>query len=127
MASLKPRSSSGKIILQQLTKEVFLKNIVEARKAQGDGVEHFDFNKSRCKILTKNDEISENSKGVLYWMTREHRVQDNWSMIFAQRLAIKQKVPLYVCFLSKDAHNLYPTNRHIKFLIEGIYWCLFCN
>lgn len=119
MASLKPRNSSGKIVLEQLTLELFLKNIVDARKAQCNGVDNFDFNKSRCKVLTKNDTIAGKPKGVLYWMTREHRVQDNWSMIFAQHLAIKQKLPLYVCFTIKDAHNLYPTNRHFSFLIEG--------
>lgn len=119
MASLKPRNSSGKILLEQITKEVFLRDILEARKAQGDGVEYFDFNKSRCKILSKTEKICSNCKGVVYWMIREHRVQDNWSLIYAQQLAIKQKVPLYICFLIKDAHHLYPTKRHFKFLIEG--------
>lgn len=121
MASLKPRNSSGKIALEQLTKELFFKNIVEARKAQCDGVENFDFDQTRCKVLTKNDKILEKSKGILYWMTREHRVQDNWSLIFAQQLAVKQKLPLCVCFLIKDAVNLYPTKRHFQFLIEGLY------
>lgn len=120
MASLKPRSSSGKILLENITKELFLENISEAREAQGQGVDNFDFEKSRCKVLTKSDCISESSKGILYWMQREHRVQDNWSMIFAQQLAIKHTLPLYVCFLIKDAHNLYPTNRHFKFLIGGV-------
>lgn len=120
MASLKPRNSSGKILLEKLTNSLFIENIVEARKAQRDGVENFDFNKSRVKILTENDGISENCKGILYWMTREHRVQDNWSMIFAQHLAIKHKLPLHVCFLIRDAHHLYPTNRHFSFLIEGM-------
>lgn len=119
MASLKPRNSSGKILLENLTKENYLKNVVEARQAQGNGVENFNFNKSRCKVLTRSEIISESSSGILYWMLREHRVQDNWSMIFAQKLALKQKSPLYVCFLMNDIHNLYPTNRHFKFLIEG--------
>lgn len=125
MASLKPRNTSGKIALEQLTKELFLKNIIEARKTQCDGVENFDFDKTRCKVLTKTDTILKHSKGILYWMTREHRVQDNWSLIFAQQLAIKQKLPLYVCFLLKDGVNLYPSNRHFSFLIEGLWYLIY--
>ncbi|CAH2009816.1 unnamed protein product [Acanthoscelides obtectus] len=120
MASLKPRNADGKIILSQLTKELFLKNIVQARQAQGEHLEHYDFNKSRCKVLSKNETVKSNSSGILYWMMRDCRVQDNWAMIFAQRLALKHSLPLYVCYLYKDVHKLCPTLRHLTFLIEGL-------
>jgi deoxyribodipyrimidine photo-lyase len=29
---------------------------------------------------------------VLYWMSRDQRINDNWSLLLAQELAIKQKV-----------------------------------
>nr|XP_023024919.1 deoxyribodipyrimidine photo-lyase-like [Leptinotarsa decemlineata] len=119
MASLKPRSSSGKVVLEKLTKELFLKNIVESRESQG-GTDEFDFNKTRCRVLTDNETVKDKSNGILYWMYRDCRIQDNWAMVFAQRLAIKQKVPLFVCFTVKDAHQQYPTMRHFKFLIEGL-------
>lgn len=122
MASLKPRHSNGRILLDQLTKELFLKNIVEARKSEGETVESYDFEKTRCKILSKNEKVKDKSNGILYWMMRDCRVQDNWAMIFAQRLASKQKVPLHVCFTIKDAHHSYPTKRHFKFLLEGIVY-----
>ena len=35
---------------------------------------------------------------VLYWMIRDKRVSDNWALIVAQQTAIKNKVPLIVCF-----------------------------
>ncbi|XP_072387922.1 deoxyribodipyrimidine photo-lyase-like [Diabrotica undecimpunctata] len=120
MASLKPRNSSGKILLDQLTKEYFFKNIVSAREAQGESVENFDFNKDRCRVLSPNENIKDGSKGILYWMYRDCRVQDNWALIFAQRLAIKKKLPLYVCYSLKDAHQQYPTRRHFSFFIEGL-------
>ncbi|KAJ8932189.1 hypothetical protein NQ314_014852 [Rhamnusium bicolor] len=120
MASLKPRSSNGKILLDQLTKEQFLENIVESRKSQGESVENFSVNKLRCRLLSKNEEIKNKSNGILYWMSRDCRVQDNWALLFAQRLAVKQKLPLYICFICKDAHHLYPTKRHFKFLLEGL-------
>ncbi|KAJ8917474.1 hypothetical protein NQ315_005521 [Exocentrus adspersus] len=120
MASLKPRGRDGKIILSELKRELFLKNIVESRQSQGESVEYFDFNKSRCRTLSKNEEIKSSSSGIIYWMNRDCRVQDNWAFLFAQRTAIKLTVPLHVCFLCKDAHELYPTKRHFKFLLEGL-------
>ena len=37
-------------------------------------------------------------KAVLYWIIRDKRVSDNWSLLVAQQIAIKNKVPLIVCF-----------------------------
>ncbi|CAH1159645.1 unnamed protein product [Phaedon cochleariae] len=119
MASLKPRNSSGKIIVDKLTKELFLSNVRVSRESTGES-HSFDFNKNRCKTLSKNEHIKEHSKGILYWMYRECRIQDNWAIIFAQRLARKQKIPLFVCFTIKDAQEQYPTKRHFKFLLEGL-------
>ena len=39
-----------------------------------------------------------NGKAVLYWMIRDKRVSDNWSLLVAQQIALKNKVPLIVCF-----------------------------
>lgn len=35
---------------------------------------------------------------VLYWMSRDQRVQDNWALLFAQELARARQVPLAVGF-----------------------------
>ncbi|KAJ8952488.1 hypothetical protein NQ318_003284 [Aromia moschata] len=120
MASLKPRNPHGKIILEQFAKEVFLKNIIEARKAQGESIENFSFDKSRCRVLSQNENIKTKCNGIIYWMNRDCRVQDNWALLFAQHLAVLQKSPLHVCFICKDAHRMYPTMRHFKFLLDGI-------
>ena len=35
---------------------------------------------------------------VVYWMGRDQRTQDNWALLFAQGLAVRQGVPLCVAF-----------------------------
>ncbi|CAG9764033.1 unnamed protein product [Ceutorhynchus assimilis] len=120
MASLKPRDFKSKLALSSLTKEQFLDEIIKSRKSQAESIENFAFNKSRCRVLSKTKDIASNSKGVLYWMIRDCRVQDNWAMLFAQRLALRNKIPLMVCFSLFETHLLHPTRRHQQFLIDGL-------
>lgn len=47
------------------------------------------FNKKRLRLLSDTDKIKQDSEGVLYWMLREHRGQDNWALVHAQQLALK--------------------------------------
>ena len=63
--------------------------------------------------------MPENSKGILYWMSRDQRVQDNWSLLYAQKIALKQEVPLHVCFCLLPTH-LGATYRHYYFMLEGL-------
>ena len=35
---------------------------------------------------------------VLYWMIRDKRVDDNWALVTAQDIALKNGVPLIVCY-----------------------------
>lgn len=56
--------------------------------------------KRRIQLRTDNP-ISKNGP-IVYWMSRDQRVQDNWALLFAQELALKQKSPLIV------VHNLLP-------------------
>lgn len=56
---------------------------------------------------------------VVYWMSRDQRVHDNWALIFAQKLAIEKKKPLAVVF------NLVPdfleaTIRQYGFMLKGL-------
>lgn len=57
--------------------------------------------------------------GVIYWMRRDCRVQDNWAMIHAQYLAFKTQSPLYVVYCMPKS-NLYATRRQYEFLIDGL-------
>jgi deoxyribodipyrimidine photo-lyase len=56
---------------------------------------------------------------VLYWMTRDQRVFDNYSILCAQELSIEHNVPIRVVF------NLVPkfleaTLRQYSFMIDGL-------
>jgi deoxyribodipyrimidine photo-lyase len=57
--------------------------------------------------------------GVLYWMQRDQRVEDNWALLYAQECAKNAQVPLLVLF------NLVPqfgntTLRHYDFMFKGL-------
>ncbi|RWS31519.1 Deoxyribodipyrimidine photo-lyase-like protein [Leptotrombidium deliense] len=94
-------------------------SIHDSRTNIAESVEHFNFNKKRVRILTKSKEIKENCECVVYWMSRDARVQDNWSMLYAQKISLKFKVPLRVCFCLVPTF-LNATSRQYHFLIEGL-------
>ena len=56
---------------------------------------------------------------VLYWMVRDKRVNDNWALFEAQKIALKNNVPLIVCF---NYYNKYAQAniRHYQFLFDGL-------
>ncbi|KAI4482664.1 hypothetical protein M0804_008517 [Polistes exclamans] len=88
------------------------------RKNVADSVMDFQFNKKRVKLLKQSNNIKD-CKGILYWMFRDARVQDNWALLFAQRTAIKNNVPLHICFCILPKF-LNATMRHYKFLLNGL-------
>jgi hypothetical protein len=52
-----------------------IESIAQKRSSSFTSVLDFKFNKKRVRVLTPIDNMSENCNGVLYWMTREQRVQ----------------------------------------------------
>jgi deoxyribodipyrimidine photo-lyase len=76
----------------------------------------FDFGEKRVRVLN-NKELH---KGlVLYWMSRDQRAEDNFALLYAQKLAKDQKQPLVVAFTldySYQGANL----RHFDFMINGL-------
>jgi deoxyribodipyrimidine photo-lyase len=56
---------------------------------------------------------------VLYWMSRDQRVNDNWALLYAQRLALKQKAPLVVLFCLVPCF-LEATIRQYGFMLRGL-------
>ncbi|EMP37636.1 Deoxyribodipyrimidine photo-lyase [Chelonia mydas] len=52
-------------------------------------------------------------------MSRDQRVQDNWAFLYAQRLALKQQLPLHVCFCLVPKF-LEATIRHFSFMLKGL-------
>ena len=57
--------------------------------------------------------------GVVYWMSRDQRVQDNWALHHARALALKHQVGLSVIFcLVPTFHEA--TIRQFGFMLRGL-------
>lgn len=73
-------------------------------------------NEKRVRLLQKGNETN---GPVVYWMSRDQRVHDNWALLFAQMLAVEKKKLLIVLF------NLVPdfleaTIRQYGFMLKGL-------
>ena len=55
--------------------EDFLASIAESRTAVCQSVAGFKFNKKRVRVLSKAQDFPDESQGVVYWMSRDQRVQ----------------------------------------------------
>ncbi len=87
-----------------------------------------EFNQAkRCRLLTKktlslniNQKSFDSTKAsVIYWMSRDQRVDDNYALLYAQQLAAEYKTKLIVVF------NLVPifydaTIRQFDFMLKGL-------
>jgi deoxyribodipyrimidine photo-lyase len=66
--------------------------------------------------------LKEGQKGpgpVVYWMSRDQRVSDNWALLYAQEIAVKTGVPLAVIFCLVPGF-LNATGRQYSFMIAGL-------
>lgn len=73
-------------------------------------------NEKRVRLLQQG---SETNGPVIYWMSRDQRVHDNWALLFAQMKALEKKRSLVVVF------NLVPkfleaTIRQYGFMLKGL-------
>lgn len=71
---------------------------------------------SRIRVL---NEGKSGTGPVVYWMSRDQRVHNNWALIFAQQLSAKTNSGLIVLF------NLLPdfleaTIRQYRFMLSGL-------
>ncbi|XP_033299257.1 deoxyribodipyrimidine photo-lyase-like [Bombus bifarius] len=96
-----------------------LKKFEENRKNVSESIMTFNFNKQRIKHLSELNDVKENCKGILYWMFRDIRTQDNWALLFAQKIAVKRNVPLHICFCIMPSF-LNASMRYYKFLLKGL-------
>ncbi|XP_021250745.1 deoxyribodipyrimidine photo-lyase-like [Numida meleagris] len=91
----------------------------EARRRAAPSVRDFRYNKQRARLVSRGSELKEGAECILYWMFRDQRVQDNWAFLYAQRLALKQELPLRVCFCLVPSF-LDATIRHYGFMLRGL-------
>ena len=60
-----------------------------------------------------------NKGPIVYWMQRDQRVYDNWALLYAQELAIKNKTPLLVVFCLQSRF-LNAAVRQFDFMLNGL-------
>ncbi len=56
---------------------------------------------------------------IVYWMSRDQRLNDNWALLFAQELALQQQAPLFVVFCLLPTF-LEATERQYGFMLKGL-------
>ncbi|KAK2530967.1 deoxyribodipyrimidine photo-lyase [Columba livia] len=93
--------------------------VQEARRRTAPSVREFKYNKKRVRLVSQGSDLKEDARCILYWMFRDQRVQDNWAFLYAQRLALKQELPLHVCFCLVPKF-LDATIRHYDFMLKGL-------
>jgi deoxyribodipyrimidine photo-lyase len=75
-----------------------------------------DINEKRIRLLQNGDYI----KGpVVYWMSRDQRMHDNWALLYAQNLALEIKEPLIVIFCLLPGF-LNAAFRQFGFMLKGL-------
>ncbi|KAA0198044.1 Deoxyribodipyrimidine photo-lyase [Fasciolopsis buskii] len=112
--------------------DAWVEEIASNRVRQaGSSVSSFKFAKCRVRQLKGPNYFPElggcsnenpsafGEGGVVYWMIRDQRVEDNWAFLYAQRLALKFSVPLHVCFCLVPRYQA-DTLRHFAFMIGGL-------
>lgn len=70
------------------------------------------------RISLLND-IPVSAGPVVYWMSRDQRVADNWALIHAQNLALERQAPLIVVFALAPSF-LGATIRQYGFMLRGL-------
>jgi deoxyribodipyrimidine photo-lyase len=73
-------------------------------------------NEKRIRLLQSGNEAN---GPVIYWMSRDQRVSDNWALLFAQQLAIENKRDLAVVFCVVPDF-LEATIRQYDFMLRGL-------
>jgi len=73
-------------------------------------------NPSRVRILRSGELIA---GPMVYWMSRDQRVRDNWALLYAQDLALRQSSPLLVVFCLAPKF-LGATARQYGFMLRGL-------
>lgn len=99
----------------------FIERVAKSRHDVAANVQDFTFAKKRVRILTEAQDVSRSGKAILYWMLRDQRVYDNWSLLYAQKIALKTKMPLIVVFcFHQYCDGPDATLRSFNFMIKGL-------
>jgi deoxyribodipyrimidine photo-lyase len=78
-----------------------------------------NFNLNRVKKLEEKQYDNYSKKNILYKMSREQRVEYNWSLIYAQNLALENNVKLFVIYTHFDK-KWECVSRTVDFILENL-------
>ena len=95
----------------------------EDRNKANVSAAEFVFNKKRVKLLSGSEGfLRQECKALAYYMHRDQRVQDNWAMIYAQKVATEHGIPLHVIAMISSNHpkDAGATLRAMKFSLDGL-------
>lgn len=67
----------------------FIETIQSNRTKCAKSILDFSFNNKRLKVLSTTRNVPSNKSGIVYWMSRNQRVDDNWGLLYAQALGLK--------------------------------------
>lgn len=125
----------------------WLQDLVKQQRTEN---KEMKFNKKRLRFISDTEKMKQGTEGVLYWMSRDQRVQgkhlyrlpamiwlvlsplatcfvvfplcvlDNWALIHAQQLAVKENLPLHVCVCLLVPKSELSTLRHYSFMLKGL-------
>ena len=73
-------------------------------------------NQERVRILKEG---KKKDGPVVYWMSRDQRVNDNWALLFSQEMALRHESPLAVVFCLVPRF-LGATKRQYGFMLQGL-------
>jgi deoxyribodipyrimidine photo-lyase len=73
-------------------------------------------NTKRVQLLQNG---TEGNGSVIYWISRDQRVHDNWALLFAQKIAKEKNKPLIVVF-NLVSDFLEATIRQYVFMLKGL-------
>lgn len=62
--------------------KTFLLEIVSNRGKCSVDISNFKFNKNRCKMLSESQDVGDAGGGILYWMSRDQRVQGMYKLYY---------------------------------------------
>lgn len=67
-----------KLETSDIKSDNFIEKISTSRSNVCKSISEFKFNKKRVRVLSKAKDFPEDSQGVVYWMSRDQRVQGNY-------------------------------------------------
>ena len=112
-------SPAKRVKLDTITSE-----LQKCRLTKAEDITKFNFNMKRTQLLCgdKKSVKTTGRGGILYYMRRDQRIQDNWALLFAQKLALENKLKLSILTGTDKNWEVQreATRRYLEFTVGGL-------